>query len=224
MHTPDCNDSLDYWPEGAGTDVDVSTLPAADAITGPRRIPGQGKWLAFWGPSFSGLRVGYSPTRSYPVINGLAVPYPEPRGGNLDGLDLFLSRDTGGTGTVTIARFPTEAAARAWAGRPTPSTSSGPGSSLTPSATMTVSRVTGIVAGADSALLTAAAGRLGVSVQCTVAAVSGVILSPSGGATGINLAQGQAWEPPPGLRYTGALQARGQTGETGATVEIQTYT
>lgn len=132
MHTPVCDDSLDYWPEGAGTDIDVSTLPAAGAITTPRRIPGFGPWLGIWGPAFSGLRIGYSPTRSFPVINGLAVPYPEPRGGNLDGLDLFLSRDTGGTGTVTIARFKTREAAEAWAGRPTPSTASGPGSSSLP--------------------------------------------------------------------------------------------
>jgi hypothetical protein len=132
MHTLACDDSLEYWPQDAPSDVDVSALPAAGAVTRPLRIPGDWPWLGFWGPSFSGLRIGFSPTKSFPVINGLAVPYPSPRGGNLDGLDVFLSRDTGGTGIVSIARFKTEAAARAWGGLPTPSTASGPGASSLP--------------------------------------------------------------------------------------------
>lgn len=127
MHTPVCNDALEYWPEGAPTDVDVSTLPAAGAITNPVRILGCGPWLGFWGPSFSGLRVGYSPTKTFPVINGLAVPYPERKDldGSNEGFDLYLSRDTGGSGVVTIARFNTKEAAEAWAGRPTPTTGAG---------------------------------------------------------------------------------------------------
>lgn len=131
MHTGECNDAREYWPEGKGTDVDVSSLVAAGGVTNPRRIPGMGRWLGFWGPSFAGLRVGYSPTDSYPVINGLAVPYPL----DLDdagGVDLYLSRDTGGSGTVSIARFKTEAAAKAWGGQPTPGTGSSGGAASLP--------------------------------------------------------------------------------------------
>lgn len=129
MHTPLCNDALEFWPEGAPTDIDVSTLPAVGAITNPIRIPGMGQWLGFWGPSFSGLRVGYSATKTFPVINGLGVPYPKDPDGK-SGLDVFLSRDAGGSGIVSVARFKTQEAAQAWGGRPTPSTasSSGPAS------------------------------------------------------------------------------------------------
>lgn len=124
MHTPVCRDAMEYWPESPPSDIDVTTLPAAGAVTNPLRIPGCGPWLGFWGPSFAGVRVGYSPTKSYPVINGLAVPYPIDPDNDSEGhgYDLYLSRDTGGFGTLSIARFKTEAAARAWGGRPTATT------------------------------------------------------------------------------------------------------
>lgn len=131
MHTPICRDGREYWPENAPTEIDVGALPAANAITDPHRIPGCGPWLGFWGPSFSGFRVGFEPTKSFPVINGLAVPYPvDPDGAG--GVDLYFSRDTGGSGAVNVARFKTQEAAQAWGGRPTPGTSSSAGTPSLP--------------------------------------------------------------------------------------------
>lgn len=142
MHTPVC-DPLDDWPQGAPTDIDVATLPAAGANSNPIRIPGCGPWLGFWGPSFSGLRAGFSSTKQYPVINGLAVSYPQDPDRDLDSaLDLFLSADTGGTGKVSIARFETREAAEAWGGRPTPNTGSSGGTAALPNRS-TIGKETG---------------------------------------------------------------------------------
>ena len=175
MHTGECNDAREYWPEGKGTDVDVSGLPAAGAVTTARRIPGIGKWLGFWGPSFSGLRVGYSPTDSYPVINGLAVPYPI----DLDdegGVDLYLSRDTGGGGNVSIARFKTEAAARAWGGQPTPGTGSSSGTASLPNRSTTTRET---VAGGVISHAWTQAGFLFATVKALKANAANIVVGGS---------------------------------------------
>lgn len=115
MHTPDCEDPLDWWPEAAPSDITVSTLPTPGAVTNPIRLPGAGKWVGVWGP-FSGLRVGIgSNGQSYPVTSGSAFPYPKNKDGS--NIDLFLSGDTGAGGTLTIARFRSFEAAQAFAGR-----------------------------------------------------------------------------------------------------------
>lgn len=122
MHTPDCPPaSADEralqawararWPQGQPTEVDVSTLPAAGAVTHPLRIPqacAEFPWVGVWG-NFQGLRIGFSPTESFQLMSGSALAYPF-------GADIFLSQDTGGAGVVSFAVFTTREAALAFAG------------------------------------------------------------------------------------------------------------
>lgn len=132
MHTPECNDALDWWPQGAPTDIDVSALPTEGALTNPVRllVDGNAPWLGIWGKDFSGLRVGFAGNgQTFPAVSGVAIPYPIRADGS--GVDLYLSKETGGTGECTVARFKTREAALAWGGRPGP-TSGGPASGLLP--------------------------------------------------------------------------------------------
>ena len=181
MHTPVCKDAREFWPESAPTEIDVSALPAAGAITNPRRIPGCGPWLGFWGPSFAGLRVGFEPTKSFPVINGLAVPYPiDPN--DEGGVDLYLSRDTGGAGTLNVARFKTKEAAEAWGGRPTPGTGSSSGSAALPNRSTPV-RAT--VAGGQIGASWTQAGFLYATIKADKDNAAAILLGSGGVGAGI---------------------------------------
>lgn len=125
MHTEYCADSdfRDWWPQGRPADVDVSTLPSAGSTSNPTRLPidlaigdsgdDVAPWVGVWGP-FVGLRIGYSPRESFPISSGAAFVYPRGKKGSGSTYDLFLSKDSGGAGTMSMARFKTQAAALAW--------------------------------------------------------------------------------------------------------------
>lgn len=122
MHTPECppanatDDELRLWsrtrwPKGAPAEIDVSTLPAAGALTSKLRIPeacAEYPWIGFWG-NYAGLRAGFSPSESFQVLSPCAVAYPFLG-------DLYLSADTGGAGIVSVAAFATREAALAFGG------------------------------------------------------------------------------------------------------------
>jgi len=91
-------------------------------------------------------------------------------------MDLFLSRDAGGVGTVSIARFPTREAAQAWGGRPTPSTSSSSGAANLPNRS-TVDRET--VAGGVINQVWTQAGFLYATVRANKANVADIIIAGS---------------------------------------------
>lgn len=113
-HTPDCDDAdpLDWWPTSSPTDIALSSLPAAGAVSSPHRLPGDGKWLAAWG-DYAGLRIGISADgKSWPLTSGAVVLYPS---SDCTATDLYLSADAGAWGSVSLARFKTEAIARSWA-------------------------------------------------------------------------------------------------------------
>jgi hypothetical protein len=108
VHTAECRDWRDWWPEAAPEEQDLKGLPAKGAVTNPIRLPGEGAWLGIWG-DFSGLYVSYNTREKFPARSGCAIPYP--MGHN----DLFLSQ-SGGSGLASMARFKTREAALAWGG------------------------------------------------------------------------------------------------------------
>lgn len=121
MHTPECRDGIDWWPQGAPTEIDVSTLPASGLLTHPLRVQGAGPWLGIWG-TFAGARIAYSASESFMLQNGSAIPWPsrpfcDDTDRDTSGVDLYLSKDTNASGTLAIARFKTREAALAWVGQ-----------------------------------------------------------------------------------------------------------
>lgn len=164
MHTPECPPSArsarddehhlellrawarEGWPKGAPAEIDVSTLPAAGALSSKLRIPEaceEFPWVGVWG-NFQGLRIGFSPSESFQIFGTAAFPYPFLS-------DMYLSADTGGTGIVSIAAFRTRDAALAFGGQRPSYTGKIPGGGVfTPSDTQT--NPTGIP-GAESFLM-----------------------------------------------------------------------
>lgn len=96
---------MDWWPEGAPSDQDVSALSAT--IITPIRLLGEGPWLGIWG-NFRGLRIAYRINESFLADAGTVVRYP-------DGVDLNLTKnDSLSGGLASMARFKSREAAQAW--------------------------------------------------------------------------------------------------------------